>query len=118
MQFRTEYRHYSRRCFAGPLLDDAEKERLAELMRFRGNPPEPQFVCTQPSKPRPGSKAELQNLFDQIVTEIKERQQYLEDMAALVKGQEYQTVCSQIKREIQTRIQEMKRLDQLLKAKS
>ena len=102
--------------FAAPLLDDAEKARLAELMRFRGKLPEPQPACVHQNKPRQGSKAELQHLFDQIVTEVEERQQYLQDMAALTKGQEYQAVCAQIKREIQTRIQEMTRLDQLLKA--
>lgn len=104
-------------CCAGPLLDDAEKARLAEHMRFRGKPPEAQPDCRQPRKPRPGSKADLQQLFNEIVLEVNERQQYLEDMSALIKGQEYQAACAQMKREIQDRVQEMKRLDQLLTAR-
>ena len=102
---------------AGPLLDDAEKGRLAEWMRYRGKPPECK-VSAQPRKAQvaTGSKAELQRLFDEIVLEINERQTFLEEMAALsqTNGKAYQTQSNQIKREIAERVQEMKRIDQML----
>ena len=103
--------------FAGALLDDNEKQRLAEWMRYRGKPPQ-QRSPVQKRKPQPGSKAELQSLFDQIVIEVNDRQQYLEDMAGSITTKEYVAVANQIKREIQDRVQEMKRLDQLLKGSS
>ena len=53
-------------CLAGPLLDDAEKDRLAEWMRYRGKPPE-RKAAIQQQQPhvRQGSNFELQSLFDQ-----------------------------------------------------
>lgn len=93
-----------------------EKQRLAEWMRYKGKPPEHKTVQAPLRKPRPGSKADLQNLFDQIVVEINERQQYLQDIAAYTSTKDHQAVSNQIKREIQDRVQEMKRLDELLKA--
>ena len=101
---------------AGPLLDDVEKQRLAEWMRYRGKPPELKALQAACRKPKPGSKADLQNLFDQIVVEVNERQQYLQDMAAYTSTKDHQAVSNQIKHEIQDRVQEMKRLDELLKA--
>ena len=85
-------------------------------MRYRGKPPEKRSRPVPQRKPKPGSKAELQSLFDQIVVEVNERQQYLEDMAGYTKANDYQAVSNQIKREIADRVQEMQRLDQLLKA--
>lgn len=103
--------------FAGPLLDDAEKDRLAEWMRYRGKPPE-RKATVQHLKPQvvKGSKAELQKLFDEIVVEINERQAFSEEMAALsqTSGKAYQTQSNQIKREIAERVKEMKRIDQML----
>ena len=98
------------------MLDDAEKQRLAEWMRYRGKPPEPKPRPAPQRKPKAGSKAELQGLFDQIVVEVNERQQYLEDIAGFTKAKDYQAVSNQVKREIQDRVQEMKRLDQLITA--
>lgn len=100
---------------AGPLLDDVEKQRLAEWMRYKGKPPELKSSQAPPRKPKLGSKADLQNLFDQIVVEVNERQQYLQDMAAYTSTKDHQAASNQIKREIQDRVQEMKRLDELLK---
>lgn len=102
---------------AGPLLDDAEKDRLAEWMRFRGKPPERKpAVHQQKPKAAKGSNSELQSLFDQIVTEVSDRQTFLEEMATLsqTNGKAYQTQSNQIKREIAERVQEMKRIDQML----
>ena len=101
---------------AGPLLDDVEKQRLAEWMRYKGKPPELKASQAPPRKPKPGSKADLQNLFDQIVVEVNERQQYLQDMTAHTSTKDHQAVSNQMKREIQDRVQEMKRLDELLKS--
>ena len=84
-------------------------------MRYKGKPPEPKTLQARPHKPRPGSKADLQYLFDQIVVEVNERQQYLQDMAAYTSTKDHQAVSNQTRREIQDRVQELKRLDQLLK---
>jgi hypothetical protein len=105
-------------CCVGPLLDDVEKERLAEWMRYRGKPPEHKPRPSSQHKPKAGSKAELQGLFDQIVIEVNERQQYLEDLAGFASSKDYQAVSNQVKRDIQDRVQDMKRLDQLIKANS
>lgn len=102
---------------AGPLLDDAEKARLAEWMRYRGKPPEQKLAMPQPkSQAAKGSNSELQNLFDQIVVEVNDRKAFLEEMAAWsqTSGKEYQTQSNQIKREIAERVLEMKRIDQML----
>ena len=104
-------------CLAGPLLDDAEKDRLAEWMRYRGKPPERKAAIQQQQpRARQGSNFELQSLFDQIVIEVNERQAFLDEMAALSRtnGKEYQTQTNQIKREIAERVKEMKRIDQML----
>ena len=103
-------------CCVGPLLDDVEKERLAEWMRYRGKPPEQKPRAPSQHKPKAGSKAELQGMFDQIVIEVNERQQYLEDLAGFASSKDYQAVSNQVKRDIQDRVQGMKRLDQLIKA--
>lgn len=87
-------------------------------MRYRGKPPEAKPRPAPQRKPKAGSKAELQGLFDQIVVEVNERQQYLEDMAGSTTAKDYQAVSNQVKREIQDRVQEMKRLDQLITAPS
>lgn len=84
-------------------------------MRYKGKPPEQKASKAPPCKPRPGSKADLQTLFDQVVVEINERQQYLLDMAAYTTAKDQQAVTSQIKREIHERVQEMQRLDEMLK---
>lgn len=83
-------------------------------MRYKGKPPEPKTLQAPPHKPRPGSKADLQHLFDQIVVEVSERQQYLQDMAAYTSTKDHQAVSNQTRREIQDRVQELKRLDELL----
>lgn len=106
---------FSKLLTAGPVLDDVEKQRLAEWMRYKGKPPELKASQAPPRQPKPGSKADLQNLFDQVVVEVNERQQYLQDIAAYTSTKDHQAVSSQIKREIQDRVQEMKRLDELLK---
>ena len=101
---------------AGPLLDDAEKQRLADWMRYKGQPPEKKEPQAAICRPKFGSKGDLQSLFDQIVVEINERQQYLQDMAAYTSAKDHQAASNQIKREIHDRVQEMQRLDELLKA--
>lgn len=102
---------------AGPLLDDAEKNRLAEWMRYRGKPPERQPAVQQQIRSvQKGSNAELQSLFDQIVVEVNERQRFLDDIASLssTNGKDHQNQANQIKREIAERVQEMKKLDYML----
>ena len=84
-------------------------------MRYKGKPPELKALQPLPRKPKPGSKADLQHLFDQVVVEVNERQQHLQDMAAYTSTKDQQAVSSQIKREIQDRVHEMTRLDELLK---
>ena len=84
-------------------------------MQYKGKPPEKKAPQALHRKPKPGSKADLQGLFDHIVVEIRERQQHLQDMAAYTTAKDHQAVSNQIKREIQNRVQEMQRLDEMLK---
>jgi hypothetical protein len=93
----------------GPLLDDAEKDRLATMMRWRGKPPEVTPEELQASRRAgtggaaraPKSRRELlQELFDDVVREVEERQEYLWGMQACGKLQEAQAkqvgVCGSV----------------------
>lgn len=74
----------------GPLLDEKEKARLAELMRFRGRVPDvtPEDRAEAArhrgaaSKPRT-RREELQRMFDAVSDEVEERRTFLQEMEAL-----------------------------------
>ncbi|EFJ46984.1 hypothetical protein VOLCADRAFT_92508 [Volvox carteri f. nagariensis] len=78
-----------------PVLDDKEKARLAELMRFRGKVPAvtPEQLAAQckagewqlrvdlglkRSAPRKSEKEQLEEMFEEIVKEIEERREFLQ----------------------------------------
>lgn len=103
----------------GPLMGEAEKQRCADAMRFRGKVPEitPEQRATQ-LKARSKSnqsKSELetlQELFDATLAEIEERKQFLSEMEA--KGALSRDTVHQIRAEIRLRIDDMQKIDRLI----
>mmetsp|Transcript_37132 Transcript_37132/g.93839 ORF Transcript_37132/g.93839 Transcript_37132/m.93839 type:complete len:257 (+) Transcript_37132:245-1015(+) len=100
-------------------MDDAEKDRLVTMMRWRGKPPEvtPEEVAAQ-LRTRKGAAApartraqELEELFEQTLKEIDDRRQFLQDMRSQGKAAEYE---AQIQTEIQQRIADLKQLDDMI----
>ncbi|GBF99648.1 hypothetical protein Rsub_12585 [Raphidocelis subcapitata] len=104
----------------GPLLDAAEKERLALLMQHRGKPPPPAPPspgarrCPDTARPAGGELARLQARFDALRGEVEEREAWLlglrrdgiarPEHAAVVRG------------EVAERAAEMRRVDARLRA--
>lgn len=106
----------------GPLLDAAEKDRLAEMMRWHGKPPEKPTPEQQEEarrhrgvrdKPK-SEREEVQQMFDQVMQEVEERQEFLADLQAA--GGLKEDHINQVRLEIAVRIQDMQRLDRMLKA--
>ncbi|GLC52821.1 hypothetical protein PLESTB_000672200 [Pleodorina starrii] len=99
-----------------PVLDEKEKARLAELMRFRGKVPTvtPEQLAAQ-LKAGPGRKSEreqLEEMFEAIVREIDERREFLQALEAA--GRLRQDTVNMIRGEIQGRVAELQRVDTLL----
>ncbi|KAF5835811.1 hypothetical protein DUNSADRAFT_6845 [Dunaliella salina] len=102
----------------GPLLDDKEKERFALMMRYRGKPP----VATEKElegcrmhrgqTQRKSGLQELQQMFDQVALEIEERRKFLEDLEA--HGALKRETQHQVRWEIQQRVQDLAKLDQMI----
>ncbi|GFR41819.1 hypothetical protein Agub_g2591 [Astrephomene gubernaculifera] len=99
-----------------PLLDEREKARLAELMRFRGKlpaiTPEQQAEMSK-AVPRKSQRQQLEELFSAIMGEIEERRQFLRDLEAA--GRLPLETVYMIRSEIQDRVTELQRVDVLLK---
>ena len=100
---------------AGPLLDTAEKERCAQAMQFRGRPPVPAPAAPRLCAVQRGSPAELEELFDRVLQEIRERKAFLAEMQGVMRPAEFQQTANRIRREIGERVQELQQLDQLIK---
>ena len=100
---------------AGPLLDAAEKERCAQAMQFRGRPPAPAPAPPRPRTVQRGSPAELEQLFDRVLQEIRERKAFLAEMQGVMRPAEFQQTANSLRREIGERVQELQRLNQLIK---
>ena len=108
----------------GPVLNDIEKERLAYNMTYKSNPPQEieemlqrkakgeNSVGTMRSPKREKEKKSdlviAENLFDQVVDEIKEREEFLERMTKLGRRKEYE---HGIKVEIGSRVKHLEQLD-------
>ncbi|KAK9810091.1 hypothetical protein WJX72_004668 [[Myrmecia] bisecta] len=106
----------------GPLLDDMEKERCATLMQYRGKPPELPPLDEMRSlklkaynSPAQSERAQLQELFESVRQEIEDRKTFLEDMRSLSKQSEYNAHAARVKPEIQERVKELERIDDLIK---
>ncbi|KAL6763453.1 hypothetical protein V8C86DRAFT_2495332 [Haematococcus lacustris] len=112
----------------GPLLDAAEKERCALLMQHRGKLPAAAVAGTsgarsqsagapQPRRPAPKSEAEeLQSLFSQVLQEIEERKAFLADLESY--GALKRDVQQQVRVEIKQRVEELQKLDAMIKSAS
>lgn len=100
-----------------PLLDEREKSRLAELMRFRGKMPEvtpEQQAAAAKHVPKKSQKQQLEEIFAAIVQEIDERRQFLRDLESA--GRLKLETVHTVRAEIQQRVTELQRVDQLLAA--
>ncbi|KAG2482844.1 hypothetical protein HYH03_018281 [Edaphochlamys debaryana] len=102
-----------------PVLDDREKDRLAELMRFRGKVPTvtPEALASQlKAGSKKSEREQLEELFDSIAGEIEERRQFLRDLEKA--GRLKLETVHMIRAEIQQRVTELQRVDALLKQAS
>ncbi|KXZ47974.1 hypothetical protein GPECTOR_31g336 [Gonium pectorale] len=98
-----------------PLLDEKEKSRLAELMRYRGKLPAitPEQLAEQRKHaPRKTERQQLEEMFEQIVGEINERREFLRDLEAA--GRLRLETVHTVRAEIQQRVTELQRVDELL----
>ena len=71
----------------GPLLDDREKERLAEINRWNGKVP-PKVAPAPRQRPRT-EREQLEVMFDKVMREIEERQGFLAEMEGLGRANEH-----------------------------
>ncbi|PNW84337.1 hypothetical protein CHLRE_04g230242v5 [Chlamydomonas reinhardtii] len=97
------------------VLDDKEKTRLADLMRFRGKVPAvtPEQVAAQArAAPKKSEQQQLEEMFEQIVGEIEERRAFLRDLEAA--GRLKLETVHMVRSEIQQRVADLQRVDALL----
>ena len=94
-------------------MGEAEKERLARLNEFNGKvPPAP---APRGEQRRRRSKTEvevLEEMFDRVVEEISEREEFLASAIAHGKGEQYTRA---IKTEIQARTKQLQKLDGMIR---
>jgi len=97
----------------GPLLDDAEKQRLAQTMQHRGRPPSPP-ACPPPRQAASrGTVAELEQLFRSVQGEVAEREALLEALrseGAPPDGVE----ALRARNEIRERVDEMTKINRMI----
>jgi len=107
----------------GPVLDDAEKDRLAELMRYRGKVPA-EYVTADEREAAArhrgvrkealrSQRDELQMLFQETMQEIEERQAFLREMQS--NGALKRDHVHQLQAEIKKRVEDMNRIDRMLR---
>lgn len=105
----------------GPLLDDAEKARLAGMMQYRGKLPQAstgeleeaaRHRGARPGRPR-NQREELQAMFDAVSQEVDERRTFLADMEKV--GGLKKDHVHQIRAEIALRVDDMNRIDRMLR---
>ena len=121
---------------AGPVMDELEKERLAFHMTFRSNPPaeikdmlerkakgdtSAMGRLASSSKGRGSAQAsgrgaestsdEAERLFQEVLMEVKEREDFLEKMTELGRRHLYE---QNLKVEIGTRLAHLKKLDRII----
>ena len=95
------------------LISDKEKQRYATLLEWNGNPPPELPPDWKPRRARAErtEKEELRDLFDATMSEIEERRRFLEEMRAAGKRA---AVQQQIKQEIQVRIHDLRKIDDMM----
>lgn len=104
----------------GPVLGEREKERLANLMRYRGKPPTitPEDMALLNRKAaaasrNKGEREQLEELFDAVLQEIEERRSFLRDLES--HGALKRDTVHMLRAEIQQRVAELERIDLLMK---
>jgi len=105
----------------GPLLDSAEKERLALAMRYRGKLPKASPEELEEAARHRGvrrnaprtEREEVQALFDAVMYEIEERRAFLADLEQA--GALKRDHVHQVRAEIQTRVDDLNKLDRMLR---
>ena len=105
---------------SGPVFDEVEKERLADMMRFRGKPPQATMEEKEEAARHRGvrknaprnEKEELQALFKSVMEEVEERREFLASMEAA--GALGKDQARQIQAEIKVRVDDLNRIDRLL----
>eukprot|EP00667_Euglena_gracilis_P017206 EG_transcript_18099 len=90
-----------------------EKDRLARYMEYDGDVPVVVAPPPRPAPPPPRKPLDVQELFDEVVEEIREREEFLAEMRALGRAADVEV---KVKQEISQRVAELKRLDRFLKA--
>ncbi|MEW5301169.1 MAG: hypothetical protein WDW38_004707 [Sanguina aurantia] len=131
---QSQYRQSRHPVPSGALLDDREKERCAVQMQYRGKAPkgalppasgvlsaaatssgpirrQAREVSGTPVKSELG---QLQDLFDSVVGEIDERQQFLDDMLGM--GALKPSDAANVRIEIAVRAKELQTLDHRIQA--
>ena len=103
----------------GPLLGEAEKQKCADAMRFRGEIPQitPEQRAAQLKARGKANEAKseletLQELFDATLAEVEERKTFLSQLEA--KGALSRDRVHQIRAEIRQRIDDMQKIDRLM----
>ena len=95
-------------------ISPEDKQRFQTQMEFNGEIPEP-----KPPRPPPApvlqADLSVHELFDEILEEIEERKLFLEEMKSMGRLAE---VEAKIKQEISQRVQELKKLDRIIKAET
>ena len=115
----TSYSMYT--LLAGPLLDEVEKARLADMMRFRGKVPEATAEEREEAARHRGARKnaprnkreELQALFKAVMQEVEERRAFLAEMQA--EGALKRDHVHLVQAEIKTRVEDMNRIDRMLR---
>uniref|UniRef100_A0A7S4F5R9 Uncharacterized protein n=2 Tax=Chrysotila carterae TaxID=13221 RepID=A0A7S4F5R9_CHRCT len=114
-EIREEHNNFERDrppAYVPTKSSDERKAELALRNEFHGKTPQ-EVAAAQagPPKPRqPRAVATTQQLRNQIVDEVAERQEFLDSMAKMGKGTEYE---AKIRGEIAERLADLKKLDQL-----
>ena len=115
----AEHQRRSRPQPRGPLIGEAEKDKCAEAMRFRGKVPEitpeqraAQIKARGKSQSSKSELETLQELFEATLSEVEERKQFLSEMGS--KGALSRDHVHQIRCEIRQRIDDMQKIDRLI----
>ncbi|KAM4651765.1 UPF0193 protein EVG1 [Discoglossus pictus] len=98
---------YSREKFRPQPTRDLNKEkyRLQNLMATGKEPPDPSRAPPQEEEPE---EMEERDRFDELMTEIQERWEFLEEMEALGRGKEHRNI---IRTEVSQKLREMEVID-------
>ena len=102
-----------------PLMGEAEKTRLQRLREFNGKLPEENQPVVKIKRREPEEERVykndyevLEDMFERLTEEIREREEFLDEMRAAGRGEQHETA---IKAEIATRVGHLRMLDKKIK---